>query len=98
LIDLNDAKILSTQLDEAAGSVTIEVALAGSGKRKKATLLFEGVRSLPIVAESLKLAANPHAGNVLDWTPSPQSGNTFIYLLDGVISIWAQRLSVTEQT
>jgi hypothetical protein len=76
--------------------VAIEVAPPGDAAPKKLELLFEGVRSLPIVAQGLKLAENPRAGNILDWTPSFSSGNTFIYLLDGVISIWAQRLSVKE--
>jgi hypothetical protein len=94
LIDLRDARIVEARIDEAAGTVTIEVAPAGGSK--KVELFFEGVRSLPLVAQGLKLARGPGAGNILDWKPAFSGGNTFIYLLDGVISIWSQRLSVKE--
>jgi hypothetical protein len=94
-MDLHDAKILRTQVDEESACVSIEVRLPQKGKT--ATLVFEGVRSLPLVAESLKLAGGHDAGNVLDWKPAFQDGNTFIYLLDGVISLWAQRLTIKEK-
>jgi hypothetical protein len=74
------------RFDEAAGVVTIDVALAGGGT---ATLVFEGVRASPHISEMLKLG-----GTVLDWKPSEGPGNTHIYLLDGVITLRADRLTV----
>jgi hypothetical protein len=43
----------------------------------------------------LQLANAPGAGTILDWAPSWKPGNTHIYLLDGVISIRAEKLTVT---
>ena len=33
-------------------------------------------------------------GTILDWKPSPGPGNTHIYLMDGVITVRADKLSV----
>jgi hypothetical protein len=96
-IELQDARIRSGRFDEQSGCVSIELDLRESratGRQKRAVLVFEGVRPSPHIAETLKLANHARAGNVLHWAPSWKAGNTFIYLMDGVISIWAQRLSV----
>ena len=74
------------RFDEAAGVVTIDLTLAAGGA---VSLVFEGVRASPHIAEMLRLG-----GTVLDWKPSEGPGNTHIYLLDGVISLRAERLSV----
>jgi hypothetical protein len=66
--------------------VTIQVALPTG---KKASLIFEGVRASPHLAEMLKLG-----GTILDWKPSAGPGNTHIYLMDGVITLRAEKLSV----
>jgi hypothetical protein len=86
LIDLQDARIRRARFDKAAGIVTIEIVLAGG---KPASLVFEGVHASPHIAEMLKLG-----GLVLDWKPSAGPGNTHIYLLDGVITLRADKLSV----
>jgi hypothetical protein len=86
LIDLQDAKIRSARFDEQAGIVTIEVGLP---KGKQAELVFEGVRPSPHIAEMLKLG-----GTILDWKPSAGPGNSHLYLMDGVITVWAEKLSV----
>ena len=86
MIDLQDARIRRARFDEAAGVVTIDVRLAGGGA---ASLVFEGVRPSPHIAAMLKLG-----GTVLDWKPSEGCGNTHIYLLDGVITLRADRLTV----
>jgi hypothetical protein len=98
-VDLHDARIHRGHVDHETGCVTLSIAYRenpASHKLTQASLVFEGVRSLPIVADLLARYANPKAGNVISWTPSPQSGNTFIYMLDGVISIWAERLTLQE--
>lgn len=86
MIDLQDARLRRARFHEATGTVTIDVSLAGGGA---ATLVFEGVRASPHIAEMLKLG-----GTVLDWKPSEGPGNTHIYLLDGVITLRADRLTV----
>lgn len=87
-VPVSEARITSARLDERAGVVTIEIVLASG---KPATLVFEGVRPSPHLAAMLKLAG-PQAGNILDWAPSAGPGNTHIYLLDGVITIRAEKL------
>jgi hypothetical protein len=86
MVEMRDAKIRSARFDEEAGVVTIEVTLSGG---KPASIVFEGVRPAPHIAEMLKLD-----GAILDWKPSAGPGNTHIYLLDGVITLRADRLSV----
>jgi hypothetical protein len=86
LIELRDAQMRSARFDEEAGVITIEVTLA-SGKR--ASLIFEGVRPSPHIAGMLKLG-----GAILDWKPSAGPGNTHLYLMDGVITLRAEKLSV----
>jgi hypothetical protein len=86
LTDLQDATIRSARFDEEAGVVTIEVALLGG---ERASIVLEGVRPSPHIAAMLKLG-----GTILDWKPSPGPGNSHIYLLDGVITIWAEKLTV----
>jgi hypothetical protein len=86
LIDLQDAKIRSARFDDEAGVVTIEVVLP---EGKQAWLTFEGVRASPHLARMLQLG-----GTILDWKPSAGPGNTHIYLMDGVITVRADKLSV----
>jgi hypothetical protein len=86
LIDLQDARIHRAAFDEGSGVVTIELVLA---TKKRVCLMFEGVRPSPHIAAMLKLG-----GTILDWKPSAGPGNTHIYLMDGVITLHAQRLSL----
>ena len=86
MIDLQDAKIISARFDEAAGVITIAAELAD---KRAVRLVFEGVRPAPHIAPMLKLD-----GSILDWKPAAGPGNTHIYLMDGVITIRAERLSV----
>jgi hypothetical protein len=86
LIDLQDARVRGARFDEEAAVVTIDVTLADG---RDAALVFEGVRASPHIASMLELG-----GAVLDWKPSPGPGNTHIYLMDGVITLRAEKLSV----
>jgi hypothetical protein len=86
LIDLQDATLRGAQFDEEAGRVSLEVRLA---TKNAVCLVFEGVRPSPHIAPMLALR-----GSILDWKPATGPGNTHIYLMDGVITLWAQRLSV----
>ena len=84
MIDLQDAKIRSARFDEAAGVVTIDVTLPDA---KPLSVVFEGVRPSPHIAPMLKLG-----GTILGWDPSTGPGNTHLYLLDGVITLRADRV------
>jgi len=84
LTDLQDARIRSARYDEAAGVVTIEVTLPDS---KRLSVVFEGVRPSPHLAPMLELG-----GTILGWQPSAGPGNTHLYLMDGVITLRADRV------
>ena len=91
--DLADARIRGSRIDEANARVTIDIEDAAG---RKASLVFDGARSLDRVAESLKMAARPGGNLVLHWKPAAP-GNTFLYLMDGVVSIWSQKLTVENE-
>jgi hypothetical protein len=84
LAQLQDARIRSARFDEAAGVVTIDVTLPDA---RPLTVLFEGVRPSPHIEPMLKLG-----GTILGWKPSAGPGNTHIYLMDGVITLRADRV------
>lgn len=86
MIDLQEATLRAARFDEHTGQVTLEIRLA---TKKPVSLVFEGVRPSPHIAPMLTLR-----GSILDWKPATGPGNTHIYLMDGVITLWAQRLSV----
>ena len=86
MIDLQQAKLLDARFDERAGQVTLDVRLA---TKTRVSLVFEGVRASPHVAPMLTLR-----GSILDWKPATGPGNTHIYLMDGVITLWAGRVCV----
>jgi hypothetical protein len=86
LIDLQDARVQRAGFDEDSGVVTIEVVLES---KERVSLMFEGVRASPHITAMLELG-----GTILDWKPSAGPGNTHIYLMDGVITLYAQKLSV----
>lgn len=84
MTDLQDARIRSARFDEAAGIVTIDVTLPDA---QPLSVVFEGVRPSPHIAPMLKLG-----GTILGWKPSVGPGNTHLYLMDGVITLRADRV------
>ena len=84
MTDLQDARIRSARFDEAAGIVTINVTLPDA---RPLTVVFEGVRASPHIAPMLELG-----GTILGWKPSTGPGNTHLYLMDGVITLRADRV------
>jgi hypothetical protein len=95
-LPIADARIRASRIDPSGARVVIDIDFLqdpDDTKRRRASLVFEGARSLERVADSLKLAAAPGASTVLHWQPCAP-GNTFLYLMDGVISIWAQALRI----
>ena len=90
MIDLADAHIRGSRIDAGNARVVIDIEDAAG---RRASLVFDGARSLERVAESLKMAQKPGASLVLHWQPAAP-GNTFLYLMDGVVSIWSQQLTI----
>ncbi len=96
--ELHDAIIRRTAIDCPKKSVQIHIAYypepIHAKTRRSASILFEGVRSFSHSADFVHLADNAGAGNINYWAPASKSGVTFIYLVNGVISIDARRVSV----
>jgi hypothetical protein len=96
--ELHDAIIQRTTIDYPSKTVQIEIAYfpepLHAKRRRKASILFEGVRSISHSADFAHLADNAGAGNINYWAPASKSGVTFIYLVNGVISIDARQVSV----
>ena len=86
MIDLQEATLERARFDESTGEVTLEVVLA---TRKRVCVVFEGVRPSPHLAPMLAMR-----GSILDWKPATGPGNSHLYLMDGVITLWARGVSV----
>lgn len=96
--ELHDAVIQRTAIDYPKKTVQIDMAYypepIHAKSRRNASILFEGVRSISHSADFAHLADNAGAGNINYWAPASKSGVTFIYLVNGVISIDARKVSV----
>jgi hypothetical protein len=96
--ELHDAIIQRTAIDYPKKTVQIDLAFypepVNAKTRSDASILFEGVRSISHSAEFEHLSDNAKAGNINYWAPASKSGVTFIYLVNGVISIDARRVTV----
>jgi hypothetical protein len=96
--ELHDAIIQRTTIDYPKKTAQIDMAYypepIHAKTRRNASILFEGVRSISHSADFAHLADNARAGNINYWAPASKSGVTFIYLVNGVISIDAQKVSV----
>ena len=86
MTNLQEATLRAARFDEHSGIVTLDVVLA---TKKPVSILFHGVRASPHLAPMLALR-----GSILDWKPASGPGNTHIYLMDGVITLWSQAVSV----
>jgi hypothetical protein len=96
--ELHDAVIERTSIDYPKKTVQIDMAYypepVHAKTRVGASIVFEGVRSISHSADFGHLGDNARAGNINYWAPALKSGVTFIYLVNGVISIDARRVSV----
>ena len=96
-LDLHDALVKSLNIDLAAKKVTIELDLyenRNEGQRKSATIIFNGVKSVNSICDLDRLLDNARSGNVCYWSPSQFDGITYIYLVDGCLSILAKSISI----
>jgi hypothetical protein len=93
-INLHDAQISAVRIDYSKRTVSFDLAFYESEeapRRTRAVLQFEGVVALSHMADFERLADNFKSGHVQYWVPQPGHGTTFIYLMDGAISITARR-------
>jgi hypothetical protein len=99
--DLHDAQLLRMSSDYAARTATVEIAYypnpVNAKRRKKASVVFEGVTKISQVIDLDHLADHANAGNVMSWEPSAKPGQSFIYLVGGVLAVTARSVSVKVQ-
>ena len=86
MIDLQEATLRGARYDERIGQVILDIRLA---TKEQVCLVFEGVRASPHLAPMLALR-----GSIMDWKPAAGPGNTHLYLMDGVITLWSTRVYV----
>ena len=96
-INLHDAQISGARIDYSKRTVAFELAFYKSEqapRRTRAILRFEGVSAFSHMADFDRLADNFNSGHVQYWVPEAGHGTTFIYLMEGAISITAKRARV----
>jgi len=89
-IELHDGLIKNMIFDYIARLIVIEVEYYkkhGDKKRYKGKILFEGVNFATQICDFAVMEKNAFAGNINHWTPAVDEGKTYIYLVDGCISI-----------
>jgi hypothetical protein len=89
-LELHDALIESTSIDYAGKRVSLVLALyerAADSSRTRIELSFEEVESVSHVADFNRLEQNRSAGNINYWVPGDAHSPSFIYLVDGVMTI-----------
>jgi len=94
-IELHDGLINNMVFDYTARSIAIEVEYYkkyGEKKRYKGKILFEGVNLTTQICDFAAMEKNAFAGNINHWTPAVGKGKTYIYLVDGCISIESTKL------
>ena len=93
--ELHDALIHRTNIDYPKKSVVVELAFypnPGASSRTNAEIHFSGVSSISHSGDFGHLADNASAGNVNYWAPAEKGGTTFIYLVNGVLSVTAKKV------
>ncbi len=63
-------------------------------ERVTASIEFAGVTTTSQITDFKRLCTNAGAGNINYWIPSKKEGTTYIYLMDGIISITASKVHV----
>ena len=96
-LELHDAQLVSVDIRPDTRQVIVKVIAylsASSRDRGEFTLLFQGVSQLTQCMDFDQLEQNSWAGNINYWKPSTSSGHTYIYLVDGIITVHHERIIV----
>jgi hypothetical protein len=96
-IELHDALLKSMNVDYAAKVATVKIEFFEDAKdrnRKVALLIFEEIELVSQISSLERLQENAFAGNVNYWVPAQNGGTTYIYLVDGCVSIKAEKVRV----
>ena len=95
-IELHDALIHRAEIDYPKQTIRVEIEFYPSPqapKRKRGVIAFDGVRSISHTADLVHIKRNAFAGTINYWAPAKKDGVTFIYLVNGVISVTAKKVS-----
>ncbi|QTD43828.1 hypothetical protein [Ottowia testudinis] len=96
-LELHDALVSKVEVELGRISMFIKCYLEeNSTKRDDLQIEFSGVRSSNLLMDHGALLINGRAGNINYWIPK-NDGVTYIYLVDGFISIDSQSISVVYQ-
>ncbi|WP_162312954.1 hypothetical protein [Pseudoxanthomonas yeongjuensis] len=91
-IDLHDAIVEKMTISLLDRLVEIRVKYYSSGEakaRSSGVIIFTSVSSLSGILDFDSIADNSQAGNINHWNPCEKDGTTFIYFLDGCLSVTA---------
>lgn len=97
-IDLHDSLLKEMSIDYVARVVTVVVDFYrdnNSRARERAIIRFDDVESISQICDFDHLQKNASAGNINYWAPAKGKGVTFIYVVDGCISITAVKVTMT---
>lgn len=98
-INLHDALLKNMHVDYVEKTVSIDIAFYAdeqSPNRVDATIDFKKVESISQITDFDRLKNNAFAGNINYWIPEKSVGITYIYLMDGCISIKAAKVSIKK--
>jgi len=99
LPDLHDARIGELEINFEVRVIKIFIEYyptLEANQRKSAWLTFENVDSISQIANLSQLAQNRGAGNINYWLPALSFGTTFIYLVNGCITILSSPPSLVD--
>jgi hypothetical protein len=97
-LELHDAIIKRIDVDVAKRSIDIAMEVypePSASVRHPAILRFENVVQSTLNFNFAELALNESAGNVGYWRPSNGPGLTYIYLIDGMLAIDHDGITIT---
>lgn len=98
-IDLHDAIIESIDINILDQSTKIRLKYYESTdakERSSGVIAFRLVSAISGLLEFNALLDNSRSGNINHWTPSPASGTTYIYFLEGCLSVSANSIEFVQ--
>ncbi|EJL31002.1 hypothetical protein PMI01_02937 [Caulobacter sp. AP07] len=93
--ELHDAVLTGVLFDPLGGTATIDLKLyatPGVSERTPGRIVFSGVRHFTATGDVAEMQRNAAPGNVNYWRCGGPSGCTHIHLVDGHISIQAEKV------
>lgn len=96
-LEFHDALLLGVNIDYVCRAVKVRVdyyETEGGSNRVSVLLIFREVGVISGVCNLIRIKSNSSVGNINYWVPAFGAGTTYIYLVDGCISIEAESVTV----